>query len=62
MCVCAMSENQAQIEVTPEMIEAGEDFLDTYDPDYSDSAKYLADIFRAMHAASGNTTKRGDVE
>ena len=40
------------VEVTPEMIEAGEAVLWRYDPDYSDSAFCVSEIFRAMRAAS----------
>ena len=45
------------IEVTPEMIEAGDYWLDQYDHDYSDAATYLTHIFRAMEAARCNPAK-----
>ena len=35
----------ARVEITPEMIEAGEVWLDRYDPDFSDSGRYLREIF-----------------
>ena len=40
-----------EIEVTPAMVEAGLPWLDRYEGDSSDSARCLADIFRAMYVA-----------
>jgi hypothetical protein len=52
------------IEITPQMVRAGEVLLDEYDPDYSNSAKYLKAIFSAMEAARRPTqesiSERGD--
>ena len=52
--------SEAPVEVTPAMIEAGARWLDLYDGDSSDSAKFLTNIFRAMYMAQVVATK--DVE
>ena len=49
--------DKPSLEVTAEMIEAGAPILDRYDPDYSDTARYLTDIFRAMQAVQRHSAQ-----
>jgi hypothetical protein len=43
-----------EIEITPEMIEAGVPFLFDYDPEFSNEKDVCAAIFRAMMEKSRN--------
>lgn len=44
---------ESEIEITPEMIEAGAREVRAYDPAYDDPADVAERVFEAMMAASG---------
>ncbi len=46
--MCDKPKKQAGIEITPEMITAGEDMLSTWDRDYESSSEVLERILIAM--------------
>ncbi len=51
-----------EIEITPEMIEAGEGFVYQYNPDgpgYSDGGEVAAEIYRAMERIRRRQAHRG---
>ena len=63
MCRTAMSgtTTDKEIEVTPEMIEAGVREFCSYDSDLERPKDIVADIFRAMVRASRGLTEAGDL-